>query len=502
MRVKRFKVFSCLLAMAFLFVACSRSQQTPDVSSQAATSAVQEDSSILYPPEQPAYDSEVPFENVSNNTVEDVFEALDGSSSKASSSQQQSAAASSKASSFSKSSSSKASSAAASSKAASSKPSTEQAPSQSVKAPSGEMRAVWLSYLDLETILKSKSQSEAKAGIDKAFDKIAAQSMNTVIVQVRPFADALYDSQYFPWSKILTGTQGKNPGYDPLSLMVSAAHKRGLEIHAWVNPYRVLTTTDMSKLSDDNIAKQWYEDEEDYTIVVDSKGIFFNPARPEVRKLIVNGIKELVSGYDIDGVHFDDYFYPTTASSFDKTAYDEYKADGGALSLAGWRLDNVNKLISDTYSAVKAINSSVQFGVSPQANVDINYSSQYADVKTWCKTPGYIDYIMPQVYFGFENDTCPYEDTVELWNSMIKASGVKLYTGLAVYKIGVSDQWAGAGADEWQDTTTMLERQVSAARELSKYSGFALYRYDSIFNPASSVKTSVNEELENLQSIL
>ena len=499
--MKRLGAIGILLSFVVLFSSCGSAQPTGNTSSQAAASVAQE-SSIAYPPEQPAYDSEVSLDTpVGGSTVQDVFNKLDETTSSNGSSQQDSEASSSKAAS-SKSASSKVASSKTASLSASSKSTSSKVADTQTKAPSGELRAVWLSYLDLETMLKGKSEAEAKAGIDKAFDKIKSLSMNAVIVQVRPFADALYDSQYFPWSKILSGTQGKNPGYDPLSYIVSAAHKRGLEVHAWVNPYRVLTTTDISKLSDDNIAKQWYNEKEDYTVIVDSKGIFFNPARPEVRKLIINGIKELVSGYDIDGVHFDDYFYPTTATSFDKTAYSEYTANGGSLSLANWRMDNVNTLIKDTYASVKAAKPSVQFGVSPQANVDIDYSAQYADVKTWCKTAGYIDYIMPQVYYGFENKTCPYEDTVKLWNSMIKASGVKLYVGLAVYKIGVKDQWAGSGAGEWQDSSDIIQRQVSAAREQSRFAGFALYRYDSVFNPASGVKTQVNEEMKNLQSIL
>lgn len=369
-------------------------------------------------------------------------------------------------------------------------------------APSGEMRAVWISYLDLEAIIKGKSASQAKAAINDAFDNAKAQSINTVIVQVRPFADALYESEYFPWSRIATGTQGQNPGYDPLEYMVSSAHSKGLEIHAWVNPYRILSSTDASKLSDDSIAKQWYEEGSDNVIAVDSKGLFFNPARSEVRELIVNGVKEIVKNYDVDGVHYDDYFYPTTSASFDKKAYNEYKASGGTLSQTNWRLENVNKLIRETYSAVKSVNSSVEFGVSPQANVDLNYSTQYADVKTWCANSGYIDYIMPQVYYGFENETCPYETTVKQWNSMIKTSGVKLYIGLAVYKIGTDDKWAGAGSKEWKNSDDILMRQVASAREYSKYGGFALYRYMSFVSPSSSVKQQVTQEMKNLKSIL
>lgn len=471
------------------------------VSQEPASSAAQS-----YPIEQPPFDDNPLQPSSSEQQDQGASSMRENPSAEPSSSQQTSSkAASSKQSSsketaaFKETSSKEVASKEAVSKEQSS---SKDAVSQRTAAPTGELRAVWISYLDLETMLKNKSASAAKAAINKAFDNATDLSLNAVIVQVRPFADALYDSDYFPWSRVLTGTQGKAPGYDPLELMVNSAKARELELHVWINPYRVLTSTDYSKLSKGHIASEWKDEGNDYTVAVDGKGIFFNPARKEVRNLVVDGVTELVERYDIDGVHFDDYFYPTTAASFDKNAYREYTAGGGAKSLTSWRMENVNRLISQTYAAIKEINPSVRFGVSPNGNIDQNYSTLYADVKTWCKTPGYIDYIMPQLYYGFDNATCPYDDTTAAWNSLITAKGVKLYAGLAVYKIGTEDQWAGAGKTEWQDTNTMLNRQVAAARAYSRYGGFALYRYDSAINPASSVTSRVKKELDNLMELL
>ncbi len=493
------RIIPVLIAAVMLIMglaSCSYDLLSGESSAASSESVSSGAFSVEYPPERPDYNSEVSFEDISSDiTVSDVLaEVGEGSSSEAVSSQSVSS---------SKAVSSQAASskpAASSSKAASSKPVSSQT-TTTTKAPAGELRAVWVSYLDLETMLKGKSSSGAQSAINAAFDKVAGLSMNAVIVQVRPFADALYSSDYFPWSRILTGTQGQGPGYDPLGLMVDAAHSRGLDIHVWINPYRVLTSTSYDKLSAGHIAREWKDEGNDYTVTVDSAGIFFNPARQEVRDYIIDGVAEIVENYDIDGVHYDDYFYPTTAASFDRTAYSEYTAGGGSKSLANWRMENVNKLIKGTYSAIKAIDSSVQFGVSPNGNIDINYSSLYADVKTWCQSAGYIDYIMPQLYYGFDNETCPYEATLKRWNSMITAD-VSLYTGLAVYKIGVNDQWAGKGATEWQNNSDILMREVNSARKASKYEGFALYRYDSVFNPSTSVKARVNEELGNLEAIL
>lgn len=496
---KRNRVFLLFMAVLMLCSCTYNMTITPSAApSDDASSSLDGTSSERYPPEKPAFNESLPAQDGGELSSNAQSDASGGQSSTQTGTQSSSEASSSKATS-----SKDASSQASSSKAASSVQASSEAQSPAkTTAPANELRAVWISYLDLETMLKGKNESGAQSAIDKAFNNVVNRSMNAVILQVRPFADALYQSNYFPWSRILTGTQGKDPGYDPLELMVASARARGLEIHVWINPYRILTSTSYSNLASGHIAREWNAAGNDYTIAVDGKGIFFNPARKQVRDLIVDGVTELVANYDIDGVHYDDYFYPTTASSFDSKAYNEYKAGGGGKSLSAWRMENVNKLISATYSAVKAVDSSVQFGVSPNGNIDQNYSTLYADVKTWCKNEGYIDYIMPQLYYGFENASCPYEQTLKAWNDMITVKGIKFYPGLAVYKIGTTDQWAGAGSQEWLSTTTMLRRQVASARAYSMYDGFALYRYDSFINPASSVASRVATEMENLKAVL
>lgn len=364
-----------------------------------------------------------------------------------------------------------------------------------------EYRAVWFSYLDLSGMLKGKSQAAFRQNIKAAFQNVSDLGCNVAIVQVRPFADALYESEYFPWSYLCTGTEGKNPGYDPLQVMIEEAHDLGLEIEAWVNPYRIRTSGNNNALCSSNIASQWEDEEEDYVIRYGG-GIYYNPARPAVRELIVNGVRELVENYNLDGIHFDDYFYPSPNDSFDSAAYREYKSGGGSLSLGDWRRENVNILIRDVYSAIKATDSSVRFGVSPQGNPSNNYNSQYIDVDKWLSNQGYVDYICPQIYFGFNNATHPFAETVELWNQKIKVSGISLYIGLAPYKIGLTDTWAGNGKNEWINDSAILARQVQSARDYKKYGGFALFRYASLFNPDSSVKSQVEKEKNALADVL
>lgn len=355
---------------------------------------------------------------------------------------------------------------------------------------SGEVRGIWLSYLDLGPLLKNRSESAFTASIREVMDDIADLGLNTVYAQVRPFGDALYDSAYFPASYLFTGEEGEigSQPYDALEIMVAEAHRRGLKIEAWLNPYRVRTSD--KALSDDNPA--WELLESGGAIRYDG-GIYYNPGSPAARELIVNGVREIVENYDVDGIHFDDYFYPPNApATFDAETYEEA---GTGKPLGAWRREQVDILVKQVYAAV---GSGKVFGISPAGNNENNYNSLYCDVEKWAANPGYVDYICPQVYFGFNNAIRPYETTVDEFDGLITQSGVKLYVGLAAYKIGDAQQ----GGAEWVSNTDIMARQVEYARDADHYGGFALYRYDSLFNPGGGVAGAVKQELANLQKIL
>lgn len=355
-------------------------------------------------------------------------------------------------------------------------------------AVSGEISAVWVSYLDLAPMLTGKTKSQFTSNIGNAFDKIADTGFNTVIVQVRPFADALYDSDYFPWSYLCTGTEGKDPGYDPLAIMVSQAHSRGLEIEAWLNPYRVRAANYTKPLSNSNQASIWLDEGSD-AVVEYKGGIYYNPASEDARELILNGVEEIVDNYDVDGIHMDDYFYPDPDKSFDADSYAEYE---GNLSLGNWRRQNVNTLVKGIYSTVKNADSSVRFGISPTGNNDNNYNKQYADVAKWAGSSGYVDYICPQIYWGYDHSTMPYAETVSDWDDMVTSSSVKLIVGIGAYRLGESGEWNG--------TSDILARMVKTARKADNYGGIAMYRYDSLYN--SSVPKQAARECANLSDIL
>ena len=365
----------------------------------------------------------------------------------------------------------------------------EQEPEEDVSpAVTDEISAVWLSYLDLGPMLTGKTKSQFTANIGKAFDNIAETGFNTVIVQVRPFADALYESDYFPWSYLCTGEEGEDPGFDPLSVMVRAAHDRGLAIEAWLNPYRVRAANYTKPLCEDNQAVIWLDEGSD-AVVEYKGGIYYNPGSEEARDLILCGVEEIVENYNVDGIHLDDYFYPDPDKSFDADTYADYD---GSLSLGNWRRQNVNILVRDIYSTVKSCDSSVRFGISPTGNNDNNYSKQYADVKKWVQNSGYVDYICPQIYWGYNHATMPYAETVASWDSMVTSPSVKLIVGIGAYRLGE--------AGEWNGSSDILARMVKTARKASSYGGTAMYRYDSLYH--SAVPKQAARECSNLSKVL
>ena len=481
--------------MVLSIAACSASEEPEIIENEAVLGNLSSESSSQIIEITPSSsESSSVLESSESESSETSSESKAENSSSSSSEKSESSSSSSAVSSESSSSSSSESSAPSESS------SSEEKPVQNTYAPSGETKAVWISYLEYQSILQGKSKSQFISNIKTMFGNLSKDGFNTVFVHVRSHSDSMYDSDIFPWSVYCTGTEGKDPGYDPLEIMVAEAHSAGLKIEAWINPYRVKGTSNTSKIAGSSPAYKWLDSGK---VIVLDNGIYYNPADEEVIELIVSGVEEIVRNYDVDGIHFDDYFYPTTSESFDKTYYNEYKQNGGKLKLAEWRRQNVNTLIKEVYSAIKAIDSSCRFGVSPAGNMDQNYNTLYCDVYTWVTSKGYVDYICPQIYFGFNNKSKPYLTVLSEFSNMITRNDVELIVGLAAYKAGAEDTYAGeSGKKEWINNNDILARQVSAARNESEYSGFALYRYDSIYNPASGVKNAVRTERENLLEIM
>lgn len=334
-----------------------------------------------------------------------------------------------------------------------------------------EMRGVWVSYMELS--MENESSKTQKAFEDK-FTEIAQKcresGFNTLIVQVRPFCDALYKSSYFPWSHILTGTQGENPQYDALQIMCDICKENNLKIHAWINPYRVSSNETPKKLSDNNP----YIKNSEIGIKTDN-GIFLDPSNETAQQLISDGVKEIAENYDVDGIQFDDYFYPTEDESFDKKQYEAYIEKYGkenSMSLDNWRMQNVNTLICKVYRTIKSVDSSVEFGISPQGNIG-NNDGLYADVKSWCTCKGFADYICPQIYFSLENPALTFEDCLDSWTSLDFDENVKLYVGLGGYKAGNGEY----DEETWLLSDSILADEYDILRNNKSVRGFMLYSY-------------------------
>jgi len=341
-----------------------------------------------------------------------------------------------------------------------------------------EFRAVWVQYPELN--FTGKTEAEFKAIADQMLDNIKERGLNAVFLHVRPFSDAFYKSSYFPWSKYLAGEQGKDPGYDPLEYFVQAAHQRDIQLHAWINPYRVSASPDTDALSGDNPARIWLDGGSAYDnyVMVCEQGIYYNPAIPEVKKLILDGVREIVENYHVDGIHFDDYFYPNADLSLDAKSYKAYLKSGGKLSQGDWRRANTNTLVSGVYALCKAQNRRITFGISPAAKAQNNYDNLFADVYTWGSQPGYVDYLCPQIYFGFEHETMPFGPVAGQWNDLVSSDSVRLYAGLAVYKTGkTADELTAGDGNEWSKHDDLIKRQVEYIRKLSRFEGFALFSY-------------------------
>lgn len=351
-----------------------------------------------------------------------------------------------------------------------------------------EIKSVWFTYYELSELTENNDASHFKKTVSQIFKSLAKSGFNRVTVHVRPFADAFYKSDYFPSSSYCFGSQGSEMPYDPLEIMVEAAHKQGLSIEAWVNPYRVSSKNDFSDLCESNIALE-YKDT-DKLIVCDS-GIYFNPASGEVKELIVNGIREIAEKYAVDSICFDDYFYPSSDKSIDEDLYNAYKKNGGKASLDDWRRDNVSEMVSSVYKTIKNVNSNITFGISPASNIENDYSSLYADVEKWAASDGYVDYLCPQIYFGFQNESQPFMTTVKKWIEMSKCD---LFVALPLYKAGLEDEFAGEnGKNEFTENNNIISRQVIYLSKLDKISGFYIFSYSSIKD---------NDETKNLYSAM
>lgn len=356
-----------------------------------------------------------------------------------------------------------------------------------------ENRGIFISYIELSKYLNCKSKNAAEIIVDEMVNNVENLGFNEIILQVRSFSDAIYKSDFYPWSMVISSKEGVDPGYDLLEMFIEKCHKRNILLMAWINPYRIRNNEDISSISKDNLAFKYLNTNNVYI----NNGIYFNPSSDIVLDLIVSGVEEIVRKYDVDGILFDDYFYPN--NEIDRQEYDEYLKYNEYISKEEYNLNVINNMVKKVYEVCKKYN--VLFGISPDGNIDNNYNKVFADVKKWCSSNEYIDFIMPQIYYGFYNETRGFKKTIDEWESFVKDSNVELRIALAFYKNGTYDKWAMSGSNEWIENDDIIMREIVLSRNLNKYNGFSLFRYDYLFSKDKYTKVTL-KEIENIKKVL
>ncbi|KJF27144.1 hypothetical protein TZ02_09625 [Clostridium aceticum] len=355
-----------------------------------------------------------------------------------------------------------------------------------------------------------KSKEEFIAILDKAVE----MNMNAVFFQVSAEGDAFYKSNIVPWSRYLTGTFGKDPGFDPLAFAIEEAHKRNLELHAWFNPYRISMNTSDSTIASLNINKSVYKEHPEWIRTSMSRFVV-DPGIPEAREWVMKRVMEVVNNYDIDGVHFDDYFYYESylGELQDQDTFSKYNL-GQFSNLGDWRRNNTYLLVKELSNKITTTKPWVKFGISPAAvwankrdghssgsNTSAglpNYDRSFADTKKWVQEE-LIDYIAPQIYFTFANPSAPYGEVAEWWSNVIKGRNVHLYIGQALYKVNDNADQYFLGNDAVEEFIRQHKYNVVKPEVM----GSIMFRFQNFNDPnKQQVVNMIKEDLWSTRSLV
>ncbi len=347
--------------------------------------------------------------------------------------------------------------------------------------------ATWITYQEIKELVdNSNNEKEFEFNIHEMVSTLKKYNINVIFLHVRAFDDCFYKSKIYPVSKYCANEDGSLK-FDVLEKFIEICKPLGIEIHAWLNPYRIRNDNNIGKIPENTLAYKFFNEGYTEGLIVTDNNIYYNPAYVEVQKYILDGIREILDNYYVDGIHIDDYFYPNTSDVIDKNIFKKYKEMSGILSLDDYRRHSINSLIASIYSLVKNYNENICFTISPNGNIDKNYNELYADVKKWLIEDGYADYIIPQIYFGYENEDMPFKNTLTQWTSV---NSSKLIIGLGIYKSGKIDSYAKSGEQEWLNNSDIISRQIKEIIN-NDLKGFSLY------SSSFLVKKTENQILEN-----
>ncbi len=377
-----------------------------------------------------------------------------------------------------------------------------------------EMKGIWLYQYRGECIFRTdgdqRDEADFRVKVEQVCSNLARDGYNTLFLQVRPYGDSFYPSEFYCPTAFVVKDYTDSFDYDPLAIFVETAHKYNVSIHAWLNPMRLMTAKQITTVPDNYKIKQWYDEKEgDYVVKVDGR-YYLNPAYAETRQLIIDGALEICKNYDIDGIHFDDYFYVDIQGkanlAFDQKAYDEQNPDGEQTLVARktWRKENVNTLLRDLFAAIKAYDERILFGVSPAGNISNNVDGYLcADVKKWCAEPGYIDYIAPQVYWSFDYKAnfAKFNICSRDWSRLMKCDEVKLIIGMPLYKTErPQNSETDPGFYKYKDN---IKRMLEFLETFAFDSGWIMFDYETLYDiDTGEYNPLIEEERENFLPLL
>lgn len=351
-----------------------------------------------------------------------------------------------------------------------------------------EQRGVFISYIDYGN-LRGGTKEEMEKSISLMINNVSYFGLNTIILQVSPFSDAIYPSKIYQSSHTVVKQEGDDLPFDILKCFIEKAKEKNIDIYAWFNPFRIRNDNNKGDISKDSYYYKWFDTD---NIQITDEGIYLNPASNEVLEYIMKGLKEICESYDIKGIIYDDYFYPN-----DTIDLKTYEKTDKSISLKDYRINNINNLIEKSYDTIKSVNKNIKFGLSPAGNIENNLDNEYLDVKNVLKSEK-IDFIIPQLYYGFKNSNKSYLSTLKEWSSLNEKSK-DFYVALSLYKSGKVDNFAGGGENEWLEESDIIKKQIIAARNEDNYKGFYLFRYEYLFEIYNN--GNLNKEVANLKTL-
>ena len=351
--------------------------------------------------------------------------------------------------------------------------------------------ATWLPYFTVFDLFSEGGEEEIRARIHAELLRLKAEGINTVFVHACPFGETLYPSAYYPLAPEVRG-------YDALLMFSEECMRLGLSLHAWFNPLRLQTPERMAAQPKDNRLSEWFRNDVQraQNLSLWDGRYYLNPASSATVNLLSDAVQELVSAYHPAGVHIDDYFYPTDSPEFDERDY----LESGESDLAAWRRKNITAIVRSMYRAAHESDEDTLFSISPQGDLTQNTDRLYADIPQWMASEECCDAIIPQIYFGYENSHNPFRETLEEWRNIPRSSNIKLIIGLAAYKSGNEDVYAGKGQTEWMTHKNLLAEQIAEVLGSPKISGVSLYHADAFLNLPDDERSAARAALSTNKS--